>query len=198
MFHHEAPHAPERGQAPGAWSLDTLAGRFLEISSPAVSMTAAASLILDSQHRGEPAAWVTVGDTTFFPPDFAATGIDLQSLPVVRVPHLLPAARAGAELLRSGGFGVIVLDLGSEIDMRIAVQARLAALARKHHTTLLCLTHKEPAVPSLGPLVSLRAQGVIHKTGFDRFTWELDVLRDKHRGLGWRHTEVYRGPDGLC
>ncbi len=161
-------------------------------------MTAAASLILDSQHRGEPAAWVALQDSTFFPPDFAACGIDLESLPVVRVPHLLSAARAGEQLLRSGGFGIIVLDLGSEIDMRIAVQARLAALARKHHTALLCLTHKEPAVPSLGPLVSLRAQGVIHKTGFDRFTWELEVLRDKRHGLGWHHTEVYRGPDGLC
>ena len=77
------------------------------------------------------------------------------------------------------------------------VQA-LAALAKKHHTTLVCLTQKEPAVPSLGPLVSLRAQGVIDKTGFNRFTWELEILRDKRRGLGWRHTEVCRGPDGLC
>ncbi len=191
-----APRAP--GHVSGGWSLDTLSGRFLEISTPAVSMTAAASLILDSQQRGEPAAWVTVGDATFFPPDFAASGIDLDSLPVVRAPHLLSASRASEQLLRSGGFGVIVLDLGRAIDMRIAVQARLAALARKHHTSLLCLTHKEPAVPSLGPLVSLRAQGVIQKTGFDRFTWELDILRDKHRGLGWRHTEVCRGPDGLC
>jgi recombination protein RecA len=184
--------------APGGWSLDSLGGRFLEISSQTVSITAAASLILDAQHRGEPAAWVAIGDSTFFPPDFAACGIDLESLPVVRVPHLISASRAADGLLRSGGFGVIILDLGNDIDMRIAVQVRLAALAKKHHTTLLCLTRKEPAVPSLGPLVSLRAQGAIHRTGFDRFTWELEILRDKRRGLGWRYTEVCHGPDGLC
>jgi len=189
---------PVPDRAPGGWSLDSLGGRFLEISSPAVSITAAASLILDAQLRGEPAAWVTIDGSTFFPPDFAACGIDLESLPVVRVPRLISASRAADQLLRSGGFGVIVLDLGSNIDMRLAVQVRLAALAKKHHTTLLCLTRKEPAVPSLGPLVSLRAQGAIHKTGFDRFTWELEILRDKRRGMGWRYTEVCHGPDGLC
>jgi recombination protein RecA len=189
---------PDR--APGGWSLDSLSGRFLEISSfgQTVSITAAASLILDSQLRGEPAAWVAVGGSTFFPPDFAQCGIDLESLPVIRVPHGLLASRVADRLLRSGGFGIIVLDLGSDIDMRIAVQVRLAALAKKHRTTLVCLTQKEPAVPSLGPLVSLRAQGAIDKTGFNRFTWELEILRDKRRGLGWRHTEVCRGPDGLC
>jgi recombination protein RecA len=189
---------PDR--APGGWSLDSLCGRFVEISTcgQTVSVTAAASLILESQLRGEPAAWVAVGDSTFFPPDFAQCGIDLDSLPVIRVDRAQAASNATDRLLRSGGFGVIVLDLGENIDMRIAIQVRLAALAKKHRTTLVCLTQKEPAVPSLGPLVSLRVQGALHKTGFNRFTWELDILRDKHRGLGWRHTEVCHGPDGMC
>lgn len=205
VLSHRAPtttnHTPERApqRAPDGWSLDSLAGRFLEITSTGqtVSLTAAASLILESQLRGESAAWVSVGDSTFYPPDFAAWGIDLSSLPVVRLPHGIAASRAADRLLRSGGFGVIVLDLGRDIDMHIAVHARLAALAKKHHTTVVCLTQKEPAVPSLGPLVSLRAQGRLCKTGFDRFTWELDVVRDKRRGAGWRHAEVCRGPDGL-
>ena len=187
-------------RAPGGWSLDSLCGRFVEISSngQTVSITAAASLILESQLCGDPAAWVAVGESTFFPPDFAQCGIDLDSLPVICVPHALSASRVADRLLRSGGFGVIVLDLGDDTDMRIAVQVRLAALGKKHRTTLVCLTQKEPAVPSLGPLVSLRARGAVHKTGFNRFTWELEILRDKHRGLGWRHTEVCHGPDGLC
>jgi recombination protein RecA len=189
---------PVPDRAPGGWSLDSLCGRFVEISNQAVSITAAGSLILESQLRGEPAAWVAVGGSIFFPPDFAQCGIDLDSLPVIRVPQALAASRVADRLLRSGGFGVIVLDLGCDIDMRIAVQVRLAALAKKHRTTVVCLTQKEPAVPSLGPLVSLRAQGAIHKTGFNRFTWELEILRDKRRGLGWRHTEVCHGPDGLC
>ncbi len=188
------------GHEPGRWNLDSLAGRFLEISSngQTVAITAAASLILEAQHGGEPAAWIAVGNSTFFPPDFAECGIDLESLPVVRVPHALSASRAADQLLRSGGFGVIVLDLGSDIDMRIAVNARLAALAKKHRTVLVCLTQKEPAAPSLGPLVSLRVQGVMRRTGFNHFTWSLDILKDKLRGLGWNHAEVCRGPDGLC
>ena len=193
-----APHAPPAPQS--GWSLARLCGRFVEISSAGqtVSITAAASLILAAQLRGEPAAWVAVGDSTFFPPDFAASGIDLNALPVVRVPHTLAASRVADQLLRSGGFGVMVLDLGSDIEMRLAVQVRLAALAKKHRTALLCLTQKEPAVPSLGPLVSLRAQGRIRKTGFDWFTWELEILRNKRLGLEWSHSEVCHGPDGLC
>jgi recombination protein RecA len=191
-------HAPE--QAPGGWSLRKLAGRFLELSSDGetVGITAAASLILESQLRGEPAAWIAAAGSTFFPPDFAECGIDLDTLPVIRAPHSLAASRAADQLLRSGGFGVIVLDLGGDIHMRIAINARLAALAKKHRTVLLCLTQKEPAVPSLGPLVSLRAQGVMRRTGFNHFTWKVDILKDKRRGPGWSHAEVCRGTDGMC
>ena len=190
----KAPKAPER------WSIDTLAGRFLEISSSGetVSITAAASLILESQLRGEPAAWVASGDSTFYPPDLAECGVDLSTLPVIRVPNVVSASRATDQLLRSGGFGAIILDIGSNINMRIHIQSRLAALAKKHKTTLLCLTSKRPAAPSLGPLVSLRAQGNVRKTGFNRFTWTLDIVKDRRLGHGWSHSEVCRGPDGMC
>ena len=193
---------PERAptQAPERWSIDTLAGRFLEISSSGetVSITAAASLILESQLRGEPAAWVATGDSTFYPPDLADCGVDLNTLPVIRVPNILSASRAADQLLRSGGFGAIVLDIGSHINMRMHIQARLAALAKKHRTTFLCLTSKESAAPSLGPLVSLRAQGQLRKTGFNRFTWTLHMVKDRRLGHGWSHSEVRRGPDGMC
>ena len=193
---------PERAptRAPERWSIDTLAGRFLEISSSGetVSITAAASLILESQLRGEPAAWVATGDSTFYPPDLADCGVDLNTLPVIRVPNILSASRAADQLLRSGGFGAIVLDIGSHIHMRMHIQARLAALAKKHRTTFLCLTSKESAAPSLGPLVSLRAQGQLRKTGFNRFTWTLHMVKDRRLGHGWSHSEVRRGPDGMC
>jgi len=194
--------APERAptQAPDRWSIDTLAGRFLEISTSGetISITAAASLILESQLRGEPAAWVAVGDSTFYPPDLADCGVDLQTLPVIRVPDIVSASRAADQLLRSGGFGAIIMDIGGHINMRMSIQARLAALAKKHETTFLCLTSKEPAVPSLGPLVSLRARGKVRKTGFNRFTWTLHVVKDRRLGHGWSHSEVRRGPDGMC
>jgi hypothetical protein len=39
-------------------------------------------------------------------------GVDLAALVVVRVPKADAIARAGEKLLRSGGFGLVVLDLG--------------------------------------------------------------------------------------
>ena len=200
--HRDAPARAPLGDRSGhvGWNLETLSGRFVEISSwgQTSAMTAAASLVHEAQLCGEPAAWVFADDSTFFPPDLAESGIDLNALAVIRVPHAVSAVRAADTLLRSGGFGVLVLDLSNDVQMRMAVQVRLAALAKKYRTTLVCLTRKEPAVPSLGPLVSLRVQGIIRKTGFNRFIWELQILRDKRHGLGWTHSEVCRGPDGLC
>ena len=46
--------------------------------------------------------------------------------------------------------------------------------------------------------MSVRVQAIRHRTAFDRFAWELRVLKDKRRGPGWQHVEVCRGPEGLC
>lgn len=198
-----APAVPRRRpfrDAARDWSLSSLAGRLTEIadSGAAPALTAAASLILQAQQRGEPAAWVGFGNSIFFPPDLVEWGIDLDALPVVRVPDALAASRAADQLLRSGAFGLVVLDLKAEARMHMAVQSRLAALARKHHAALLCLTRKKRGAPSLGPLVSLHGEGRITRTAFSRFDWEIRVVKDKRGAPGWSHTESCRGTDGLC
>ena len=182
------------------WSLPSLAGRLTEIadSGSAPSLTAAAALILQAQQRGEPSAWIGFGNSIFFPPDFAEWGIDLDALPVVRVPDALAASRAADQLLRSGAFGLVVLDLKAETRMHMAVQSRLAALARRHHAVLLCLTRKKQGAPSLGPLVSLHGEGRISRTAFSRFDWEIRIVKDKLGAPGWSHSESCRGTDGLC
>ena len=182
------------------WGLSLVAGRLTELSDSgaAPALTAAASLILQAQQRGEPAAWVGFGNSIFFPPDLAEWGIDLDALPVVRVPDALAASRAADQLLRSGAFGLVVLDLKAEARMHMAVQSRLAALARKHHAALLCLTRKKRGAPSLGPLVSMHGEGRITRTAFSRFDWEIRVVKDKRGAPGWSHTESCRGTDGLC
>ncbi len=196
--------APARRQpareTPRAWNLSSLAGRLTEMSDSgaAPALTAAAALILQAQQRGEPAAWIGFGNSIFFPPDFAEWGIDLKALPVVRVPDALAASRAADQLLRSGAFGLVVLDLKAEARMHMAVQSRLAALARKHHAALLCLTRKKRGAPSLGPLVSLHGEGRITRTAFSRFDWEVRVVKDKRGAPGWSHMESCRGTDGLC
>lgn len=182
------------------WNLDTLSGRLVELSSYGYSacVSSAVSIILQAQHRGEPAAWVAVGESTFYPPDAAQSGVDLGALPVVRVKDTGTAARAADKLLRSGAFAVVVLDLGRDSEIRVPAQGRLAGLAKKHHTALLCLTKKRSEAPSIGSLVSLRGETRVKKTGFDQFTWEIRVTKDKRHGPGWSHTGICRGPDGLC
>ncbi len=198
-----APVAPRRRpvrEAPRAWNMSLLAGRLTEVSDSGATpaLTAAAALILQAQQRGEPAAWVGFGNSIFFPPDLVEWGIDLDALPVVRVPDALAASRAADQLLRSGAFGLVVLDLKAQTQMHVAVQSRLAALARKHHAALICLTRKKRGAPSLGPLVSLHGEGRITRAAFSRFDWEIRVVKDKCGAPGWSHTESCRGTDGLC
>ena len=80
----------------------------------------------------------------------------------------------------------------------MALQSRLAGLARKHDTALLCLTEKDAQKASIGPLVSLRLEAVRGKRTGDRFHCEWRVLKDKRRGPGPSGQEVCRGPDGVC
>ncbi|MCA9726375.1 MAG: hypothetical protein KC729_01750, partial [Candidatus Eisenbacteria bacterium] len=232
------------------WGLDALAGRFVELSSGASTpmLTIAIGLVVQAQERAEPAVWIATGPSSFYPPDAAESGVDLEALPVIRVRGVLEGARAADIVLRSGAVTLAVLDLRdalrddrgakrddswsrddsrsrkvipgeaysanarfmqgrwnrnvremphTERSVPPAVQTRLSALAQKHRSTLLCLTRKERGSSSLGSLVSLRAVGEVRKTAFDRFLWELEVLKDKHQAPGWSHSEACRGPAGL-
>lgn len=204
------------------FSLGSLMGRLVELTAPGGSalLTAAAALVLEAQGHREPAAWVSTGASVVYPPDLDASGIDLAALPIIRVRGAITAARAADELLRSGGFGLVVIDLtctdgihasvpnwggtGRSRALRasgpvvpLPIQTRLSGLAHKHHAALVCLTRKSDAAPSLGSLVTLRARADTLRTGFSRFTWALDVVKDKRSGPGWQHEETRRGPEGL-
>ena len=102
------------------WSSAELSGRLCELStvgSAPAALTAAFGLVLDAQRAGEPTAWVTTTADTFFPPDVAASGVDLTALIVVRVPDTRTAGRAADRLLRAGAFGLVVLDLGRGVTL---------------------------------------------------------------------------------
>jgi recombination protein RecA len=184
--------------SPARWRLEEIAGRLLEVSgagAPA-TLTVAFGLTLEAQRQGEPVAWVTQRESSFYPPDAAEGEVDLDALVVVRVPDAPAAPRAADRLVRSGAFGLIVLDMGT-VAIPTPLQARLAGLAQKYHTALVCLTEKESEAPSLGSLVSLRVQAQRRRTSEDRFACMLRVLKDKRRGPTWTHAEVCRGPAGL-
>lgn len=181
------------------WLLAQLAGRLCELSSDSGAglLTAAFRLVLDAQLTHEPAAWITATPDTFFAPDAAENGVDLNALVVIHVPDAQSAARSADRLLRSGAFGLMVMDLHADPAIPFPLQARLAHLARAHDTALLCLTSKARETPSLGPMVCLRGQSSCRRMGVDRFQYDIEILKDRRHGPGWRHTEICRGPDGL-
>jgi recombination protein RecA len=181
------------------WNISEIAGRFVEISASAgaASLSLAFALVRQAQERGEPVGWVAGTESAFYPPDAARGGTDLAALVVVRLSTPKNIARAGEKLLRSGGFGLIVLDLGIA-DIPMPLQSRLTGLAQRHHTALVCLTEKERKTFSLGSLVSLRAQAEKKRQWENRFACTLQVLKDKRRGPTWKHEELYFGPAGLC
>jgi len=185
---------------PVAWQLSAFQGRLTEVSGShaCASLTLVFRLVLEAQRCAEPVVWVSRRECVFYPPDAADAGVDLDALAVVWAPETRLAARAADHLLRSGGFGLVVLDVGADDRMPSAFQTRLAGLAQKHGAALLCITEKNGRRPSLGSLVSLRAEAIRTERAGDRFRCEVRVLKDKRRGPGWKHVEVCRGPAGLC
>ncbi len=196
--------------------LEPLSGRLVEISGHRASanLTVAFGLVLEAQEKDEPAAWVTLARSTFFPPDAADSGIDLSRLAVVRVSDGTAACRAVVELTRSGGFGLVVLDLGpgalsEKLEKRpsrarrlkprenlsVPFITKLVGLAQKTSTAVVVLTEKTRESSSLNSLISFRCEA--RRNSDKPCEVEIDVLKDKRRGPGRRYREVCRAPAGL-
>lgn len=185
-------------EAPERWSLAAIRGRLVELSARGASgtLTAAVEIVGEAQLQGEPIAWLALGTGTFYPPDVADSGIDLEALVVVRAPDTTAIARAAERLLRSGAFGLVVLDLGAQAELSMQIQARLITLAQTHDAAIVCLTEKPGDASSLGSLVSLRAEALRGRE-HGELCVTLRALKDKRRGPGWAHTAWRRGPAGL-
>lgn len=181
-----------------SWRVEDLYGRLVEISGgrDGAQLTAAFGLVHLAQLREEPVALVQPRDRTFYPPDVKEDGIDLDALLVTRVPKLDDVPRAAEHLVRSGAFGLVLLELGSNPRMPMPLLTRLSGLAKKHECALVFLTEKKAEHPSLGSLVSLRAEASRHRTQ-EGFEVVLRVTKDKRRAPGWAHEETCRGPAGL-
>ncbi len=171
--------------------LDRSQGSLIELSSPAggALLSVAVELIAQAQATAESAAWVGSTESCFYPPDVAAAGVDLRGLAVIRVSDARTAPRATARLLASGGFGLVVLDLVSFrtrpfIPMPLLI--RLSGLVRTHCASLIVLTEKPEGQPSIGSLVSLRAE--VRRSSSPTPEVEIHVIKDKqHRpGAIWR------------
>ncbi|MBL8769278.1 MAG: recombinase A, partial [Planctomycetes bacterium] len=94
-------------------------------------------------------------------------------------------------------FGLAVLDLGTHGELPMPLQSRLVGLAQKHRSAIVCLTEKAPRDASLSSLVSLRVETWRKRQPDGRLLCGVRALKDKHRGPGWEHSELLRGPPGL-
>jgi len=191
------------------WGLAALRGRLVELSArgAVATLTTAIDIVLEAQREAEPVAWIVPWTTdartasgTFYPPDAADSGVDLSALVVVRAPSALAATRSAERLLRSGAFGLVVLDFGSaggELGrLPEHFLGRLVTLAQAHDAAIVCLTEKTTDATSLGSLVSLRAEALRTRTR-DGFEITVRALKDKRRGPGWSRASKARGPAGL-
>lgn len=198
--HHGDPAADQ------PWELAALRGRLVELSARGASatLTTAIDIVLEAQAQGEPVGWISAIDAatsgTFYPPDVADSGVDLAALVVVRAPTGAAVARAAERLLRSGAFGLIVLDFAaSHVDVPTAHQGRLVTLAQAHDAAIVCITEKSNDTASIGSLVSLRTEALRTRTSGAGHAFEVSVraLKDKRRGPGWTRAIKARGPAGM-
>jgi recombination protein RecA len=188
-----------------SWELATLRGRLVELSARGASatLTTAMDIVVEAQTQHEPVAWITLANGTFYPPDVADCGVDLAALVVVRTHDATAAARSAERLLRSGAFGLVVIDLGNSngAALTMQIQGRLVTLAQTHDAAVVCLTEKTEDTASLGSLVSLRAEALRARNhdgkAREEFAVTVRVLKDKRRGPGWTQSFKRRGPAGL-
>jgi recombination protein RecA len=177
-------------------------GRLIEIAShpSGAQMTTAVACLCEAQAQGEPAAWVQPAGGSLYPPDLADNGVDLDALIVVNVPARAGAhglAKAAEVLLRSGGFGMVVVDmLAVRTASDVAWQGRLLGLAREHHSWLLLLSDGAQRAGSLGPLISICVQPQRRRVQRGRFAIDACIRKDKSGSLSTPAEELRRGPWG--
>jgi recombination protein RecA len=184
---------------PEVWGLAPFVGRLVELSCSrgAASLTLALHLVYQAQREGEPVAWVSSSESLFFGPDAEAMGIDLSALPVIRAKDVSQGARHVDKLLRSGAFGLVVFDVSGAGFIQTPLMGRLMKLAEKHLARVVFLTRRGDGEPSVGSLVSWRGMANRQRLVEGGFAVEVEVIKDKRRGPGMRHREVYGGPSGL-
>lgn len=160
-------------------------GHILELSGQRPGkLSAVVRLVRRAQTEGEPVAWVTQREAAcFYPPDFAEAGVDLSALVVVRLAESAGShgvVRAAEVLLRSGAFGLVVIDFAGGVPRgELSWQARLSGLLRRHDARAVLLTGSTREEPSLGPLVSLRVEPSWQEGAGKRVVLSQQLLKSK-------------------
>ncbi len=107
------------------------------------------------------------------------------------------ACRAAERLLRSGAFGLVVIDLARDLPIAPASQGRLLRLAETHDAQVLILRRKQEDGRYEGSLVTVRCESAFEQSAPGRFRVSLTNTKDKREGPGWTRTSEFDGPPGL-
>jgi hypothetical protein len=178
----------------GLFDLSRIIGRVVEISESGYfgALSAVCGLMSQVQRREEQIAWIETGNRIFFPPDLAFRGLDVRALSVVLAPETKAGLQAADALLRSGAFGLILVDwAGGAVDE--AVIGRMARVAEDRETCVLFLTRKRPTEAALATQVSLR--GTVSLSPAGETEWL--IIKDKRSGPPSRQRITFHGPFGL-
>lgn len=178
----------------GIFELSRFQGRVVEVSQPGYfgALSALTGLLTQVQGLGEQIGWVSTGSSVFYPPDLEYRGVDTAAVSVVFAPDAPGGLLAADWLLRSGAFGLVVVDwAGGAVDD--SDLGRLSRLTADRGSVLVFLTQKQPGEPSLSSQVSLRVAGGPASDGESE--WE--VVKDKLSGPATKQRMRFHGPFGL-
>ena len=152
-------------------------------------------LILEAQQAQEPIAWIAACDSFFYPPDVAANGVDVATIAVVRLSNGRDAARCSEKLIASGGFGLVVVDLGNQFWLKPALQSRLSHACREQSATVLLLGELSGDSGTNGLRSDIRATATRTIDGGDIVS-HLNIKKDT-RGCPWHLKEHRLGTPGM-
>lgn len=198
----QSPHTQPAPWTPADW-----AGRIVEVTGSASSgcTTFVAHMVAAAQREGEPTAWLQLRDGSLYPPDLAALGVDLQALLVGLLPDGAGLLQAADILLRSGSWGLVVLDPDTmPLAISDAQLGRLLGLCQKHAAALVLLSRQagqqRGTGPAFGSLVSLRLEVSRPLPGqtpalHTPCPLTIEAVKDKRRGPGKRLTQRWAWPE---
>lgn len=129
----------------------------VSVSGKSAGLSYVAHQIRLMQGSHDMVVWLTTNEAGLIAGDDArVSGIDLAQCTFVKTPSVTDAGRAADKLIRSGAFGLIVLDATVGEPPPEPLLSRLQKLTRKHQCSLIMVTRKDDAAPSLSSMVSVR------------------------------------------
>jgi recombination protein RecA len=124
----------------------------------------------------------------------------------VKVADLVAGCRAAERLLRSGAFGLVVVDAAGDVSsgnpasdavVPMGNLGSLHGLAQAHDAAVVVLTMKKAQAPSMRSIVSLRVEAAREGGGGMPFGNKVSALKDKRRGPWCLPLTELRPPPGV-